>query len=46
MDDNERKEIFDRFVVILRQNGLGWIVDHVNEQIHIGKTILKWKLRL
>src|SRR5262249_32484122 len=39
MDDNERKEIFDRFVAILNQSGLGWIVEQVNEQIHIGKTI-------
>jgi hypothetical protein len=38
MDDNERKEVFDRVVVMLRQHGLGWIVDHVNEQIHNGKT--------
>ena len=40
MDDNDRKEVLDRVVVMLRQHGLGWIVDHVNEQIHNGKTEL------
>src|SRR5262249_21355431 len=33
-------EVFDRVVVMLRQHGLGWVVDHVNEQIHNGKTEL------
>src|SRR5215510_15872692 len=40
MDDNDRREVFDRVVVMLRQHGLGWIVDHVTEQIHSGKTEL------
>jgi hypothetical protein len=40
MDDNERKEVFDRLVAILSQSGLGWIVEQVNEQIHNGKTEL------
>jgi hypothetical protein len=38
MDDNEHKEVFDLVVGMLNQNGLGWIVDHINEQIHNGKT--------
>src|SRR6266496_2318183 len=38
MDDTERKEAFDLVVSMLNQNGLSWIVEHVNEQIHNGKT--------
>jgi hypothetical protein len=38
MDDNERKELFDRLVAMLREKGLDWVVGHVNEQIHSGKT--------
>jgi len=41
MDDNERRAIFDRLATILRENGLGWIVDQVTEQIHLGRTISK-----
>jgi hypothetical protein len=41
MDDNERKEVFDRLAAILKENGLDWIVDQVTEQIHLGKTVFK-----
>jgi transaldolase len=38
MDNNERNEIFNHVAEMLTQNGLGWIVEQVNEQIHNGKT--------
>src|SRR6266496_5060861 len=37
MDNDERKEVFDQIVGMLNRNGLGWIVEHVNEQIRNGK---------
>ncbi len=39
MNEQECEYAFQRLIKILNENGLAWVVEQVNEQIRIGKTI-------
>jgi len=38
MNNDECKEVFDTLIKMLNDQGLGWVVEQVQEQIRIGKT--------
>lgn len=38
MNDDERNEVFNTLINILNDQGLGWVVNQVHEQIRLGKT--------
>ena len=41
MDSEECDEVFKKLLYLLDQNRLYWIVEQVNEQVHLGKTVEK-----
>jgi hypothetical protein len=41
MNNDECQEVFDTLVKMLNDQGLGWVVAQVQEQIRLGKTVEK-----
>ena len=41
MDNQECNEVYERLMEMLAENKLDWIVEQVNQQVQLGKTIIK-----